>query len=198
MYSDFLEKMYCIGRNLVRISNMYSYSVLTFPLFLTVWRTASISSQGEGSAPLGTSAFIYMHTLMEQRQMWGHHFVSDGTMPMVKLMFCRWVFFAAEVMKHFATMTCWLDEKYNCMYFLFVSREVVLFKEVGCSWYIFDSPWYHFWILREMKLILYERFMSEKEWYLKTWIWNGEVWFISWKEICLDCCVVVGDPCRFH
>jgi hypothetical protein len=30
-----------------------------------------------------------MLTLMEQRQMWGHHFVSDGIMPMVILMFFR-------------------------------------------------------------------------------------------------------------
>jgi len=107
-------------------------------IFFTVWRIASISSQGEGSALLETSAFIYMHTLMEQRQMWGHHFVSDGIMLMVRLMFFRWVNFGCRA-------NGLVDFKKKSMiftYYTLLAKKVCCLRSVGCSQCILCLIWY--------------------------------------------------------
>lgn len=123
-------------------------------IFVTVWRIASISNQGEGSALLGTSAFIYMHTLMEQRQTWGHHFVSDGIMLMVILMFFRWVNFGCRA----NGLVDLKKKRYDFYILYFVGQEVLLFM-VGCFLTVYVTVWYGILEDGEVKLVLYERVM---------------------------------------
>lgn len=108
-----------------------------FIFFFTVWRIASISNQGEENAHLGTSAFIYMHTLMEQRQMWGHQYVSDGIMLMVKLMFFRWVNFGCR-----ANGLGDLKKGMIFVYCTLLAKKFCCLRSVGCSQCILCFIWY--------------------------------------------------------
>lgn len=114
-----------------------SVPTFSFFFFFTVWRIASISNQGEESALLGTSAFIYMHTLMEQRQMWGHQYVSDGIMLMVISMFFRWVNFGCRANGLFD-----LKRGMIFTYCTLLAKKFCCLRSFGCSQCILCLIWY--------------------------------------------------------